>query len=496
MSSELKIGWGKADVTPKGPCMLAGQMGNRLALEVIDPLTTTALALESGDEQIIIISLDSVSFQPPLMKEVRKRVHEATGMPELNIIGSATHTHTAPQYGDVIPEKDWNHPYHGKRCRGNIGIIPAEIRKEHPDFVDSEQYFDFLCERISEAAVSAWQARKPGKVAYGIGTACVGESRRLVMEYRGGVMYAQEDDPALLHAEGHVDHTVNVLATYTPEGKLIGMIVNIACPAQVSEALSLVSADYWNEVRKEVARHLGEGIYLLPQCSAAGDISPHQLLNRRAQARMMQLRGQLKDPVLDWKWVSRVHNLEYSLARRKEIGRRVMLALEDVLGVIGGTADGAPVLKHVCKMLQLPPRLITREEAEAAQKSAEKLEEHFRVNEGGIWNGSVNWNRGVVERYKNPPKAIPMELHVIRLGDVAFATNSYELYLDYGDRIKGGSRAEQTFLVQLSAGRGSYLPSRRSGTTGYGSAPASSLVTFDGGNMIVEESVKTINSLF
>ena len=96
MSSELKIGWGKADVTPKGPCMLGGQMGNRLALEVIDPLTTTALALESGDEKVIIISLDSVSFQPPLMKVVRKRIHEATGVPVLNIIGSATHTHTAP----------------------------------------------------------------------------------------------------------------------------------------------------------------------------------------------------------------------------------------------------------------------------------------------------------------------------------------------------------------------------------------------------------------
>ena len=89
-----------------------------------------------------------------------------------------------------------------------------------------------------------------------------------------------------------------------------------------------------------------------------------------------------------------------------------------------------------------------------------------------------------------------MVMHVIRVGNAVFATNSFELYLDYGDRIKGGSRAEQTFLVQLAAGRGSYLPSRRSGTTGYGSAPASSLVTFDGGNMIVEESVKTINSLF
>ena len=74
---------------------------------------------------------------------------------------------------------------------------------------------------------------------------------------------------------------------------------------------------------------------------------------------------------------------------------------------------------------------------------------------------------------------------------------SVELYLDYGDRIKGASKAEQTFLVQLACGNGgTYLPSERSGTTGYGSVPASSIVTFDGGEIIVRESIKDINALF
>jgi len=79
---------------------------------------------------------------------------------------------------------------------------------------------------------------------------------------------------------------------------------------------------------------------------------------------------------------------------------------------------------------------------------------------------------------------------------MVFAANPFELYLDYGDRIKGRSKAVQTFLVQLSAGCGTYLPSGRSGGTGYGSVPASSIVTVEGGNKLVEESIEAINELF
>ena len=84
----------------------------------------------------------------------------------------------------------------------------------------------------------------------------------------------------------------------------------------------------------------------------------------------------------------------------------------------------------------------------------------------------------------------------MRIGDAVFATNSFEFYLDYGDRIKGGSKAVQTFLVQLSAGRGSYLPSLRSGTAGYGSWPSSCIVSCEGGNMLAAETIAEINKLF
>ena len=499
MNTQIKIGWSRRDTTPQGRCMLAGQMGNRLSEGVLDPLSTTVLALENNGEKVIIISLDAAAFSDGLADAVREKVSGTTGIPGENIMASVTHTHTAPQYGEIVPpEKSMElyFPSPEKRFKrlGNRGIDVEEMHRQYPDFIDSEQYFDFLTEQISAAAIEAWEKRAPGKISYGQGTAVVGECRRLTTADKGGWMYALEDDPAMLHAEGHVDHTVNILSTYDNSGKLTGILVNIACPSQVSEAWRVVSADYWHDVRQEVAARFGE-IYLLPQCSCAGDISPHKLLGRKADERMMLLRSQQSAPLPDWKWQTRVYDQDYGLARRKEIARRIAVALEDVLPVIAPAAESAPVLKKVFKPLALPPRTVTKEEAENAAKDIQKNLEVLAANNVN-YSGSVPAQLRVIHNYENPPSAVNVELHVLRIGDVVFATNSFEYYLDYGDRIKGASKAVQTFLVQLASGRGSYLPSSRSGTSGYGSWPSSCIVSPDGGDILLKETVNEINKLF
>ena len=69
-----------------------------------------------------------------------------------------------------------------------------------------------------------------------------------------------------------------------------------------------------------------------------------------------------------------------------------------------------------------------------------------------------------------------MELHVVRLGDVAIATNDFELYTDYGVAMQARSPATQTVVIQL-AGGGTYLPTERAVRGGgYGAIPQSNRV--------------------
>ena len=107
----------------------------------------------------------------------------------------------------------------------------------------------------------------------------------------------------------------------------------------------------------------------------------------------------------------------------------------------------------------------------------------------------------IIKRYeqqeKNPFRKI--EFHVIRLGDVAFATNPYEMFLDYGIRIKARSKALQTFIIQLACTCtwGEYLPTAKAvAGGGYGAEVVSNLVGPEGGQLLVNQTVKLINEMW
>ena len=59
------------------------------------PLLANAAAFTSGDTSIILVSMDILSFHAEYCNDMRKRISEATGVPENNIMIAATHTHTS-----------------------------------------------------------------------------------------------------------------------------------------------------------------------------------------------------------------------------------------------------------------------------------------------------------------------------------------------------------------------------------------------------------------
>ncbi|MGY8674489.1 MAG: hypothetical protein ACKVHO_18105, partial [Verrucomicrobiia bacterium] len=90
----------------------------------------------------------------------------------------------------------------------------------------------------------------------------------------------------------------------------------------------------------------------------------------------------------------------------------------------------------------------------------------------------------------------PIEIHAVRLGDVAMVTNPFELYLDYGIRMKGRSPAVQTFVVEL-AGSASYLPTERAVRQGgYGAIAKTCVVGPKAGERVVSETLSLLESLW
>lgn len=470
----LKIGWAQADITPSEPTMIAGQFYVRIAEGVLDPITATALVLDEGGTHVVFVSCDLVAISDELRAAVAARLGPDDPDPAAIII-NATHTHTAPEI----------------RPKGDEPGITAQAVDVDLEVMGIEHYVDFAAERIAGAVRQAWEGRAPGSVAYGMGYAVVGRNRRWVDIHGVSTMYGNTDVPEFSHIEGYEDHSVNVLATYDAEGELTGVVVNLACTAQETENLFEISADFWHETRVELRRRLGEGLFVLPQCSAAGDQSPHLIYEKRGPARMLELKGR---------------------SARQEIAVRIASAVEEVLGWLGGTLDPAPGLAHETLTLSVPLRALSAEDVHAAQAEAEqwraryeaerrRLEEHPELRAQPRWYVGItqayrrmNWFLRVAENYErrqqNPHR--PVQIHVVRLGDVGFATNPFEYYLDYGVFIKARSPAMQTFVVQL-VGPGTYLPSARSvAGGGYGSVPASTPIGPEGGRAIAEATIETL----
>lgn len=500
--SEIKIGWASRDVSTDKPVDIPGQFCIRVSQGVIDPITVTALVVDSGDDLAVFLSADFVSIRPFLVEEVRAKVAELLpGFPVEKILINATHTHAAASYYKDDP----------------ISMAtPAQVPHPEIEITSGDEYRAFLVPQMAEAVLEAFNSRTPGGIAYGYGYAAVAHSRRVVyfddVSKRPGaagrsgmivaghaVMYGNTDDDKFSHYEAGTDHFVNLFYTFDPEGTLTGAIVNVPCPSQNSESEWRLTADYWHNVRTILREKYGD-IHLLPQCAAAGDLAPRILHYKKAQERRFRLKYGDSNPL----------NVR-ELYARKDIAERICNAFDEVFDWARKDIRTELPVSHIVKTVDLSRRFITDEEYENELKQLEELEKAGFATEGTprerlIHDSTLvarrNRCKRILQRYQEQtenPK-LQMELHVIRIGDVAFASNCFELYMDYMHRIQARSPFSQTFIVQLCGtptACGGYLATKRGEWgKGYSASLYCNQVSADGGQELVEETVQTLKSIY
>jgi hypothetical protein len=463
LAAELLVGTAVADITPAEPVAVSGQFHLRIAKTAETPVTANVIALESREEGLsrdvaIMVSCDLLYIPSEVLELIRKAVR--VRLPSLDtrkIFLNGTHTHTAPV---LLLDK---YP------------IPRE------GVMQVEQYRSFLAERVADAIVQAWNRRSRGSVSWGLSHAVVAYNRRAVYADGSARMYGKTDVAEFRNLEGYEDHDINTLFFWNDLGKLVGVVVNISCPSQEVESRTAVNSDFWHPVREALRERYGEQLCILAWTGASGDQSPHLMYRKAADERMRRLRG---------------------LNRLDEIARRIARAVDDAYEAVNNDRHTGLPLIHKVETIRLPMRLVTEAEyteaKEAVEKAAAQIEQNpeaaMREYRRMKWYG-VTVNRFDQQRTE-PKPTYEMELHVLRIGDVAICTNSFELFTDYGIRMKARSKAIQTFVVQL-VGPGTYLPTKKAVRGGHYSAVVhSSLVGPEGGNVLVNRSVNIINSLW
>ena len=472
----IKIGWGSADITPDWPVNLFGQFNVRLAMRAMDPLTCTALALESasGDAGFILISADALQITEYVQKAFASHLANVLpGFDPARVVIHATHTHTAP----AQTTDEWWH---------------AELPEPHKKASD---YGDFMAQQFARAAEQAWNSRKTGALAWGQGYASIGFNRRTAYLTGQTAMYGNTADPMFSHVEGNCDHGVEMLFTFDADRQLTGLLLNVPCPSQCTENMTEISADYWHDVRVKLRERYGKDLYVLPQCSAAGDQAPRITVNKRGDERMLKLRGLMAEGE------SSDHG------QRRAIAIKVAQAVEEVLPAASKDIRTEVELAHQRLEFPVPRRLLTPVEAMEASHlvgewtrklkdlaGADPLSADYSIAYAKKYYYTKALERHALHKAGN--LEMPVIVHAMRIGDVAMTTNRFEYYLDFGQRIKARSPAVQTFVVQL-AGAGGYLPPARSlAGGGYGSWYLSTPASPEAGTRIVEESLRQINQWF
>jgi hypothetical protein len=473
----LYVGFGEADITPTDKTVeVYGQYYQRVATGIHSRLKASVLILKQHNECSAMISLDVVGVSEDYCARLQKSIVKTyPGITADKVIINAIHTHSAP---GLRTGRDWWKP--------------------HPDAMKVEEYQDLVDKKILAAVKQAWNSLRPGGISNVMDYARIGHCRRAVYSNEKAEMYGRTDRDDFTGMEGGEDSNVDLLFFFDENKKPIGIIVNVACPSQVMESTYKISSDFMGALREKLKIEFGSEFVTIAQISAAGCQSPRDLI-RQEYSDFWREEGVevLSERLFDA--VKRAYPISVESIRYNEF-------MKHSLRKLGLPRRRASYTDYVTAKNEMARLEVIQDSATAFEEFCAETHANEKIPERpGPYDSKLHHFvqirncEAIIKRYEtqNTEPDFIMSLHVLRLGDVVFATNPFELYLDFGQCMKARSLAGQTFVVQLANGIGIYLPSKRAEELGgYGGEIINGIVGADGGRMLVDETVSDIKKVF
>ena len=143
----MNVGYAQAVITPSldKPVFLAGFGNNRRAVSIHDDLYVRALAVEDGQNLLVLAALDLIGFFRHDAYDVIRRVHESR--PDVQVLLASVHPHHGPDtiglWGRTIRRPAWT------------GNISRQQRRR------SLRRFSLRCPRSSLLLLSALRSTSP-----------------------------------------------------------------------------------------------------------------------------------------------------------------------------------------------------------------------------------------------------------------------------------------------------------------------------------------------
>jgi hypothetical protein len=430
----LIAGAGVADISPRDSQYLFGYPHvDRFSAGISDPLLSSALFLSDGLTSLLFVANDIIFVSKATAARVRERIREATGIPEENILISATHTHSGPSTVDYA----------------SLAADPT-VPKVDPGYL---AHFE---DGIMAAGVAAFRNARPAEAGLALTEARVGTNRR---------------DPA-----GPADPQVPVLmvreaGTGTP---VACMLVVSMHPTVLREDSRVVSGDFPGLARRYLQQHvLGADCAVLHHTGPAGNQSPRHVVRENTVAEARRL-GEVLGQAVARSLPEITYTQEITLQACRtliELPRRAFPPSEEAQGKV---ARAAQRLEHLRQ--SGAPRQVIRG-AEVDWFGAEETARLARLAADGRLASYYN-------------ACLPAEIQVLQIGPWAFVGWPGEIFVEYGLQVKG--ERPGTFVISLANGEfQGYISTEQAAAEG-GYEASNAIFAAQSGQVLVESTLRLL----
>jgi hypothetical protein len=453
-TGSIQVGLGAVDITPPVGFPMAGYYHERLAEGAIDPLKARAIVFRDGQTEAALVVCDLIGIATDLSKAARQRVSEKTGIPASNIVISATHSHTAPDYM--------------KELYLNFGG-----QRQDPD---RAAYIERLIEGPLEAIVAARAAARPAILEAGSARQepQVSFNRRFVMRDGSVRTWMTLDHPDVVRPAGPIDPEIALVSIKSDAGKTLGVLSNFALHLDTVGGQKW-SADYPYFIEQTLRKQVGTDVTSIFATGCCGDIN-HSDPSRRERNKADFIGNSIGETI--HKQLANLRPVQRTGLAVKSAVVRLPLqnaTQEEVASAIqtlqaAQRKEKVDFLQHVTayKKLMLDQFRHQKPYAQAA--------EH------------ITW--GLSRSLSGIGEKLPAEITVIALGsEVAIVCLPGEVFVELGLAIKQGSPFRTTLVVELShCVESIYIPTRAAYAGGSYEVTNSALQP-GAGEMLVEASL-------
>jgi hypothetical protein len=426
----LRVGCGKADITPEPGLPMVGMPGSPRGEGVVWPLTSRVFLVDDGERRIAVAALDLIALSAADVARLRSQLAAIGGLAPEHILVACSHTHRAP-FTTPAGAAD-------------------ELEVEGADEATVRGYLDMVFARTGEALAAAAASLQPAQLSVGRQVAPGWAFNRRPI-YAGGEVgthgWAWLADFARM--EGTPDEEVWTLLARRPDGGVIGGLTGFACHPTAMAHDPVYSADYPGVLTEALeARHGGVFAFLI---GAAGDTSTPDPTSRDPESGFGQPHTAAMGKAL-------------AAAAERAMATARPVAVERI-----GTASTT---------LEIAQRQPTPEQVALARWYLEerppdldelaftrRLYGHDYTFRDGVQTGNERHAQELLKMWawqQGPHAQLveTVELQAMVIGAVALVAFPVELFTAFGERVKAESPIEDTFVVTLANGWHGYVPTR------------------------------------